>query len=61
MIYSQPSYKLKQSIWGYSALPPNDIDDWFWLMGWGSHGKCTSVYNYTLNKTYDESWHKTIK
>ena len=27
----------------------------------GFHGECTSVYGYTLDKTYGESWLKVIK
>ena len=37
-----------------------------WMVGLGywdgrSHGEYTSVYGYTLDKTYNESWLKAIK
>ena len=37
------------------------MDNLSWSSGWGSHGECTSVYGYTLDKTYDESCQKTIR
>ena len=54
MTCSQPIHGSRQPIRGYSVLPPNWRDDWFWLLGEVSHGECTSVYGYTLDKTYGE-------
>ena len=56
MTCSQPFYLLRQLIRGCSTPPPNWKDDWSWLSGWVSHGECISVYGYTLDKTYHESW-----
>ena len=30
-------------------------------LGYASYDKCISVYDYILDYTYDEFWHKTIK
>ena len=54
---SQLVHELRQSVRGYSALLPNWRDELSWSSRWGSHGKCTSVYGYTLDNTYDKSWH----
>ena len=27
---------------------------------WGSYGECTSMYGYTLDKTYSKPWHKAL-
>ena len=37
------------------------MDDLSWSSGWGSHDECTSIYGYTLDRTYSESWSKAIK
>ena len=41
--------------------PPNWRDNLFWPSGWNSHGECTSVYGYTLNRTYSGSWREAIR
>ena len=61
MTYSQPFHEPRQPIGVCSALHLNWRDGWFWLLGWVSHGECTNMYGYTLDRTYVESWHKIIK
>ena len=43
MTCSQPVHRSRQPIRGCSAPPPNWGDGWSWLLGWVSHGECTSV------------------
>uniref|UniRef100_F6I6M6 Uncharacterized protein n=1 Tax=Vitis vinifera TaxID=29760 RepID=F6I6M6_VITVI len=52
MTCSQLVHGSRQPIKGCSAPPPNWRDHWSWLSGWVSYGECTSVYGYTLDKTY---------
>ena len=49
--------RIKQSIWGCNALPPNWRYYLSWLLGKGSHSKCTNVHGYILDKTHGKSWH----
>ena len=37
------------------------MEDLSWPSEWGSYGKCTSVYSYTLDETFNESWCKIIR
>ena len=55
------NHESRQPIRGCSAPPPNLRDDGSWLLGYVSYGQCTSVYTYTLDKTYGKSWLKVIK
>ena len=48
---SQLIHGFGQSCRDYSTLPPDWNDDLSWSFGWVSHGECTSVYGYTLDKT----------
>ena len=43
-----------------NVSPPNWKDDLSSSFGWVSYGECISVYNYTLDMAYGESWHKDI-
>ena len=53
---SQSVHGFRQSIKNYNTLPPNWIDDLFWLLRcFFSHSKCTSKYSYIFDKTYGES------
>ena len=61
MTCSQPVRGFRQPIRGCSTLSCNWRDGWSWLSGWVSYNMCTSVYGYTLDKIYDESWFKAIK
>ena len=45
-------YILKKNMYNFYTI---GRDGWSWLSGWVSHGECTLVYSYTLDKTYDES------
>ena len=58
---SQLVHGFGQSSRDYSVLPPNWRNDLSWLLGWGSYGECTSVYGYTLDRSYSESWYKATK
>ena len=55
MTYSQKVYGPRQPIRKCKVLPPNWRDGWSWPSKWAPYGKCTGVYGYTLNRTYDES------
>ena len=55
MTCSQLIHGSRQPIRGCGAPLPNWRDDWSWLLGWVSHGECTSVYASTLDRTYDMS------
>ena len=48
---SQLIHGFGQSCRDYSTLPPDWNDNLSWSFGWVSHGECTSVYGYTLDKT----------
>ena len=61
MTCSQRVHGSWQPIKGCSAPPINRKDDWSWLSELVSHGKCTSVYGYTLDWTYGELSLKAIK
>ena len=52
---------LRQPIIGCNELTPKRKDGCFLPLRWVFHDECTSVYGYTLDKTYIESWHKVIK
>ena len=55
MSCSQSINGFRQSSKDCSALSPNWRDDLSWPSGWGYRGSCTSVYDYILDRTYDES------
>ena len=55
MTCSQSIHGFMQPIRGCRVPPPNWWDGWSWLSGWVSHDECTSMYGYTLDKTYGES------
>ena len=56
----QSIHRFRQSSRNCSTLPHNLKDDLSWPLRWSSHDECTSVYSYTMNMTYDESYHKVI-
>ena len=50
MTCSQSIYGSRQPIRGCSAPPLNFKDGWSWLLGWVSHGECTSEYSYIMTE-----------
>ena len=61
MTNSQPIHGFGQSILDHKYTTFYLEGCWSCSLGWDSHGECTNVYSYTLDKTYSKSLLLAIK
>ena len=52
--YSQSIHGFRQSNRDCSVIPPNWRNILYWPSEWVSYDECTSIYGYTLDKTYGD-------